>query len=79
MAGAPVTNIHAVIVAAPVAIQEREETRAKADLGAAQKDTAREVGAELASLKGVVWVGAGLFLLGLGALFYAPLRVLIGS
>jgi hypothetical protein len=48
-------------------------------MGAAQKDTAREVGAKLASLKGVVWVGVGLFLFGLASLFYPPLKLIIGS
>jgi hypothetical protein len=44
-----------------------------------QKDTAREVVAKLASLRGIVWVGLGLFLFGLATLFYPPLKVLIGS
>jgi hypothetical protein len=35
---------------------EREETHARTELGAAQKDTARELGAKLSSLKGIVWV-----------------------
>jgi hypothetical protein len=78
-AAAPVTNVQAVIVSAPMAVQEREETRAKTELGAAQKDTAREVGARLASLRGVVWVGLGLFLFGLATLFYPPLKLIIGS
>jgi len=45
---------------------EREETRAKTELGAAQKDTARELSAKLSSLKGIVWVGLGLFLFAWG-------------
>src|SRR4029077_6158490 len=77
--GKAVTNVQAVVVAAPMPVQEREETRAKTELGAAQKDTAREVGAKLASLKGVVWVGLGLFLFGLATLFYPPLKLIIGS
>jgi hypothetical protein len=52
---------------------------AAATIGAAQKDTAREIGAKLASLKGVVWVGLGLFLFGLASLVYPPLRAIIGS
>jgi hypothetical protein len=78
-AGPLVTNTQAVVVSAPMPVVEREETRAKTELGAAQKDTARELGAKLASLKGVVWVGAALFVFGLGTLFYPPLKVLIGS
>jgi hypothetical protein len=79
VAAAPVTNVQAVIVSAPMPVQEREETRAKTELGAAQKDTAREVGAKLASLRGIVWVGLGLFLFGLASLFYPPLKLIIGS
>ncbi|MEI6077076.1 MAG: hypothetical protein WCS94_15960 [Verrucomicrobiota bacterium] len=46
---------------------------------AAQKDTARELGAKLASLRGIVWVGVVLFLLGLATLFYPPLKLIVGS
>jgi hypothetical protein len=60
-------------------VQEREETRARTELGAAQKDTAREVGAKLTSLRGIVWVGLGLFLFGLASLFYPPLKLIVGS
>ena len=42
------TNGASVLVAAPMPVTEREETRAKTELGAAQKDTAREIGAKLA-------------------------------
>jgi hypothetical protein len=60
-------------------VVEREETRAKTELGAAQKDTARELGAKLASLTGIVWVGVVMFLFGLASIFYPPLKLLIGS
>ena len=60
-------------------VVEREETRAGTELGAAQKDTARELGAKLASLKGIVWVGVGLFVFGIASLFWPPLKVVIGS
>ena len=49
------------------------------ELGAAQKDTARELSAKLASLKGIVWVGVAMFLFGLASLFYPPLQAIIGS
>jgi hypothetical protein len=39
--GAPVTNVSALVISAPMAVTEHEETRAKTELGAAQKDTAR--------------------------------------
>ena len=60
-------------------VVEREETTARTELGAAQKDTARELGAKLSSLKGIVWVGIGLFVFGLASLVYPPLKVIIGS
>jgi hypothetical protein len=68
-----------VVVSAPMPVVEHEETRAKTELGAAQKDTARELTAKLASLKGIVWVGVALFLFGLATLFYPPLKLLVGS
>jgi hypothetical protein len=64
---------------APMAVTEHEETRAKTELGAAQKDTARELNAKLASLKGIVWVGVAVFLFGLATMFYPPLKLIIGS
>ena len=78
-AGPVVTNVQAVVVSAPMPVVEREETRAKTELGAAQKDTARELGAKLASLKGIVWVGVAMFAFGLASMFYPPLKLLIGS
>jgi hypothetical protein len=69
----------AFVLSAPMPVVEREETRAGTELGAAQKDTARELGAKLSSLKGIVWVGVGLFVFGLASLVYPPLKVIIGS
>jgi hypothetical protein len=69
----------AFILAASMPVVEREETHAAAELGAAQKDTARELGAKLSSLKGIVWVGVGLFVFGLASLVWPPLKVVIGS
>jgi hypothetical protein len=60
-------------------VVEREETKARTELGAAQKDAVRELGAKLSSLKGIVWVGVGLFVFGLASLVYPPLKVIIGS
>jgi hypothetical protein len=67
------------VLSAPMPVVEREETKARTELGAAQKDTARELGAKLSSLKGIVWVGIGLFVFGLASLVYPPLKVVIGS
>jgi hypothetical protein len=68
-----------LILSAPMPVVEREETRARTELGAAQKDMARELGAKLASLKGIVWIGVGLFVFGLGSLVWPPLQAVIGS
>jgi hypothetical protein len=62
--GAAVTNSQVLLISAPMAVTEHEETRAKTELGAAQKDTARELSAKLASLKDIVWVGVAMFLTG---------------
>jgi hypothetical protein len=77
--GASVTNASALVISAPMPVVEHEETRAKTELGAAQKDTARELSAKLASLKGIVWVGVAMFLFGLASLFYPPLKLIVGS
>ena len=75
-AGQPSTTF---VLSAPMPVVERDETRTRTELGAAQKDTARELGTKLSSLKGIVWVGIGLFVFGLASLVYPPLKVVIGS
>ena len=77
--GAPVTNSQVLLLSAPMPVTEHEETRAKTELGAAQKDSARELSAKLASLKGIVWVGVIVFLFGIASMFYPPLKAIIGS
>jgi hypothetical protein len=67
------------ILSAPRPVVEREETRARTELGAAQKDTARDLAAKLSSLKGIVWVGVGMFIFGLASLVYPPLKVIVAS
>ena len=67
------------ILSAPMPVIEREEIRARTELGAAQKDTARDLAAKLSSLKGIVWVGVGLFIFGLASLVYPPLKVIVAS
>jgi len=75
----PLTNLHAVILSAPTPIIEHEETHARTELGASQKDMARELGAKLANLKSIVWVGLALFVFGLTSLVWPPLKTIIGS
>jgi len=60
-------------------VSEREETRAHTELGAAQKDTARELGAKLSSLKSIMWVGVALFVLGVASFAWPPLKAIVGS
>jgi hypothetical protein len=75
-AGQPSTTL---TLSAPMPIVERTEGRAQSELGAAQHDSTRELGTKLASLRGVVWVGVGLFLFGLASLVWPPLKVVIAS
>src|ERR1041385_1794355 len=62
-----------------VLVSEREESRAATELGAAQKDTARAVGAKLSSLKPLIWVGLVMFVFGIASAFWKPLRFIVGS
>jgi hypothetical protein len=55
------------------------EEKLNTKIGSAQKDTAREMGAKLASLKGVVWVGIALFVFGAASLVWPPLKAIVGS
>jgi hypothetical protein len=63
----------------PMPVVEREETRARSELGASQKDNAREMGAKLANLRGITWVGVGLFVFGIASLVWPPLKAIVGS
>lgn len=56
-------------------VTERGETH----IGAAQKDTGREIAAKLSSLKGVVIIGVLVFLFGAASFVYPPLKVLVGA
>src|SRR5690348_2571746 len=74
-----ITNLQSTILSAPTPVLEREETHASTELGASQKDTARELGAKLASLKPIVWLGLAMFIFGIASLAWPPLRALVGS
>jgi hypothetical protein len=75
----PVVVEKVITITTPTIQTTRTVEKAGTTIGAAQKDTARELGAKLASLKGIVWVGVVMFLFGLATLAYPPLRVIIGS
>jgi len=66
-----------IVVSRPVKTTTTE--RVSTTLGAAQKDTGREISAKLSSLKGVVWVGVLVFLFGAASAFYPPLKLIVGS
>jgi hypothetical protein len=77
---APPAVVEKVITLAKPTVQTtRTVEKAGTTIGAAQKDTARELGAKLASLKGIVWVGVVMFLFGIASLAYPPLRAIVGS
>lgn len=75
----PVVQERTITLTEPSIQKTRTIEKAGTTIGAAQKDTARELGAKLSSLKGIVWVGVAMFLFGLATLAYPPLRALIGS
>ena len=76
---APVVTEKTIILSSPAVQTTRTVEKAGTIIGAAQKDTARELGAKLASLKGIVWVGVVMFLFGIATLAYPPLRAIVGS
>ena len=71
--------VSSLVLSEPMPITEREETRERTELGAAQKDIAREVGAKLASLKPITLVGGILFVVGLASLVWPPLKAIVAS
>ena len=75
----PVVKERTIVLSEPTIQKTRTVEKAGTTIGAAQKDTAHELGAKLSSLKGIVWVGVALFLFGIATLAYPPLRVIIGS
>lgn len=54
-----------------------EEVHTK--IGAAQKDTAREMAAKLGSLRGIVWLGVLVFLFGAASFVYPLFKVIVGG
>lgn len=75
----PMVKERTIVLTEPTVQTTRTIEKAGTTIGAAQKDTARELGAKLSSLKGIVWVGVAMFLFGLATLAYPPLRAIISS
>lgn len=63
----------------PNGVRVENTEKATTVVGAAQKDTGREIAAKLSSLKGVVWLGVFVFLFGVASAFYPPLKLVVGS
>lgn len=66
-------------VITPNGIVTRTTEKLNTKIGAAQKDTAREMAAKLGSLKSVVWVGVLLLVAGIASFAWPPLRAIVGS
>jgi hypothetical protein len=77
--GAAVTREKTIVLGEPSVQKTRVTERAGTVIGAAQKDVARELGAKLASMKGIVWVGVVLFVFGIASIAWPPLRTIVGS
>lgn len=73
--GIPLGSVGGVSEVKVLRVTERGETH----IGAAQKDTGREIAAKLSSLKGVVIIGVLVFLFGAASFVYPPLKVLVGG
>jgi hypothetical protein len=74
-----ITNTRTIVLSEPTVEKSRTVERAGAVIGAAQKDTARELGVKLAALRPAVWVGIVMVILGIAIAAYPPLRLAVGS
>jgi hypothetical protein len=77
--GEAVTRETTIVLSAPTVQKTRMTEKAGTIVGAAQKDVARELGAKLSSMKGIVWVGVVLFVFGVASIAWPPLRAIVGS
>lgn len=73
----PTTQKYERTVESPSGEKTTEKTEVV--IGAAQKDTAREMAAKLGSLRWITWLGAAVFLFGAASAFYPPLKLIVGS
>jgi hypothetical protein len=53
--------------------------RTETTIGGSQKDLSREIGAKLASMRWIQWLGIVVFLFGIASAFYLPLKLMVGS
>jgi len=75
----PVEQVKTITLSEPSEQKTKMVRKAGTTVGAAQKDTVREIGAKLSSMKGIMWVGVLVFLFGVASLVYPPLRMIVGS
>jgi hypothetical protein len=73
------TNILTVTLSKDSELKVKENKNVNTVVGAAQKDTAREIGAKLKSLSILIYVGIVMVLFGGASLFWPPLKLIIGS
>lgn len=59
-----------VVLSQPMLVQEKEVTGAVAELGSAQKDEARSLGARFAAMRPVQWVGIALCVASIAAFYF---------
>jgi hypothetical protein len=62
-----------------VTAKEEVSQTASATVGAAQKDTARELAAKLAAMRPIQFAGIACLVFAAAGLFYAPLRIILGG
>lgn len=75
----PVEQVKTITLSESSEQKTKVVRKAGTTVGAAQKDTARGIGAKLSSMKGIMWVGVLVFLFGAASLVYPPLRAIAGS
>jgi predicted RND superfamily exporter protein len=75
----PTPQVMNVVLASNAVMKTSSRDSMKTVSGAAQKNVIGEMGAKLASLRPVQFVGVALLLFGLASMFWLPLRAIVGS
>lgn len=77
--GAIVEQTKLMVLPEPTIEKTVTTRKAGTVVGASQRDTAREIGAVMRGMSGLIYLGAALLLLGVVSLFYPPLKLLVNS
>lgn len=59
--------------------KESLSTGTKSEVGAAHKDMGREIAAKIAAMRPIQFIGVGLIVFAGAAMFYVPLRIILGG